>query len=365
MKRSLLFLMAILLGLGASGQRVRHDSVAWSPSALSFDHFRGRPSLSSDGSFACFSLSMTGLNDTVGSIVIPGFQTAATMHPYRSWMLPGSCNPGRLAYHDVQFNLVELMRRHLQHDLDRGAADPDFLLDDARQALYQQLFLLDSVSDYGRDTAVVNRWNDTVTAALAAMPAAEHRGTLRHDWLFEMGFGLGMRDYRGALSDGFHDGIDFDFMLNFLWYRQMLAFDFGVGSAPLRDSVATPDGNFYLDVPASDLRLLFHYGFRLVDRNRWALTPFVGGGLHVIDQSEEDDPFSVHAGTLSAGLLFQHRLSMVFSPVSGGVERSDFDFFVKLTVDHSTFNGIIGKPSGFAIYLDLGIALGYGHYSRR
>ena len=203
--------MAILLGLGASGQRVRHDSVAWSPSALSFDHFRGRPSLSSDGSFACFSLYMTGLNDTVGSIVIPGFQTAATMHPYRSWMLPGSCNPGRLAYHDVQFNLVELMRRHLQHDLDRGAADPDFLLDDARQALYQQLFLLDSVSDYGRDTAVVNRWNDTVTAALAAMPAAEHRGTLRHDWLFEMGFGLGMRDYRGALSDGFHDGIDFDY----------------------------------------------------------------------------------------------------------------------------------------------------------
>ena len=343
-------------------QRVRHDSLAWSPINISFNDFRGRPSLSADGSFASFSLGLSSCNDTVGGIVIPGFRANAIMHPYRSWMLPGSRTVTRLIYHSVQFDLVELARRRLQYDLNRGSEHPDLLLEEALCSLSQQFDIFDSVSDSGLDAAVVSQWEQVTSEMLDSLPAVEKRGSLLPGWLFELNFGLGYRAFKGELSEGFGAGFDLNVSFNYLWHRHMLSLDMGFGTVGLHDSVATTFGRFYLDVAASDVRMLAEYGFRIVDCNRWSITPFVGGGLHFIDQSEENDPFAVYAGTLVAGLLVQRHLSMTFTPMDGTVDRADFDLHAKLTVTHSTFNEVIGKPSGWGIYIDLGLGLGFGSY---
>ena len=120
------------------------------------------------------------------------------------------------------------------------------------------------------------------------------------------------------------------------------------------------------DRPATDLRILFEYGYRLVDRRHWSLTPFVGGGFHILDQSEEDDEFSVSTGTYGGGILLQWRYAMSFDPLGGaGVSRGDFDFSARLSLLHSTFSEIIGKPSGWGVYLQFGIGFGYGSYRSR
>ena len=47
---------------------------------------------------------------------------------------------------------------------------------------------------------------------------------------------------------------------------------------------------------------------------------------------------------------------------SNTAERYDLDFTGKITVTHSQFKHIDGKPSGFGIYLQVGAAVGWGRY---
>ena len=89
------------------------------------------------------------------------------------------------------------------------------------------------------------------------------------------------------------------------------------------------------------------------------------GFIAVLDQSEEDDEFSVSTGTYGGGLLLQWRYAMSFDALDGArVGRGDLDFSARLSLLHSTFSEIVGQPSGWGLYLQLGLGFGYGSYRR-
>ena len=368
MKRPLLFLLLVVCSVSpVLAQRHVPRPRLWSQGPLRYDDFRGRPAGEADGSFADFSFGFRQVYDTVDHIVLPRLKAWGTMKSYASWMLPGSRNATRLRYHQQQFDLVERARQELQSGLDRGNYDPQSLFAHADDRLAQRLALLDSLSSYGTDSAALSRWQTYADTSFG--PLATHADSLpplRLGWMGEFHFFMGMRSFRGSLDDCFRPSVDFALLCAALYGHHMLAFDFGFGVAPLRDSVFTADSYFYTDRPATDLRILFEYGFRLVDRRHWSLTPFVGGGFHILDQSEEDDEFSVSTGTFGGGLLLQWRYAMGFDALSGAtVGRSDFDFSARLSILRSTFSDIIGRPSGWGIYLQFGVGFGYGTYRHR
>lgn len=364
MKRLLLILLLVSAAFPAVAQRHVQRLRPWSQGPLLYGDFRGRPAAEADGSFADFSFGYRQVYDTVGRIAVPRQLAFGVMKPYASWMLPGSRNATRLRYHQQQFDLVERARRELQHGLTEGYYNAQSLFENADFRLVKRLQLLDSLSSYGTDSAGLALWQDYADSALGPLAAvADSLPPLRQGWGGEFHFFTGYRTFRGELDDCFKPSIDFALLLSALYQRHMFAFDFGFGVAPPRDSVFANDSYFYPDSLASDLRILFEYGFRLVDRYRWSLTPFVGGGFHIIDQSMEDDPFSVSTGTVAAGLLVQWRTSMGFDALSGGgVGRGDLDLSARLTVTRSTFSDIVGKPSGWGLYLQLGIGFGYTSY---
>lgn len=367
MKQRLLLLLFIALTFPALAQRHVQRERPWGQGPLGFGDFRGRPAGESDGSFADFTFGYRQVYDTVDHIAVPRLKARAMLKLYASWMLPGSRNAVRLRYHQQQFDLVERARRELQRGLDDGQYDPHSLFENADERLVRRLSALDSISNHGSDSAALTRWQAYADTAFGPLgSAADTLSKLRLGWMGEFHFFTGVRSFRGALADGFGTSIDFAFLCAALYDHHMLSFDLGFGVAPLRDSVFTADSYFYTDRPATDLRILFEYGYRLVDRRHWSLTPFVGGGFHILDQSEEDDEFSVSTGTYGGGILLQWRFAMSFDPLSGaGVSRGDFDFSARLSLLHSTFSEIIGKPSGWGVYLQFGIGFGYGSYRSR
>lgn len=367
MKRLLILLLLASATLPAVAQRHVQRLRPWSQGPLAYGDFRGHPGGEADGSFADFSFGYRHVYDTVDGIALPRLKAWSSMRPYASWMLPGSRNAVRLRYHQQQFDLVERARQELQRGLDDGYYDPQSLFENADERLVQRLLLLDSLSLCGTDSAALARWQtyaDTTFGPLANLP--DTLPELRLGWMGEFHFFTGMRSFRGELDKCFRPSIDFAILLAALYGHHMFAFDFGTGVAPLRDSVFTADSYFYTDRTATDLRLLLEYGYRLVDRHRWSLTPFVAGGFHILDQSEEDDEFSVSTGTYGGGILLQWRYAMGFDALSDArVGRGDFDLSARLYVLRSTFSEIVGRPSGWGIYLQLGVGFGYGTYRHR
>lgn len=367
MKRILILLLLVCATLPVLAQRHVVRLRPWSQGPLTYGDFRGRPGGEADGSFADFSFGFRQVLDTVDHIALPRLKAWGSMRPYASWMLPGSRNDVRLRYHQQQFDLVERARQELQRGLNDGYYDPQSLFEAADERLFQRLALLDSLSLHGTDTAALSRWQAYADSAFGPLgPAADTLPQLGLGWMGEFHFFTGIRSFRGELDDCFRPSIDFSMLIVALYSHHMFAFDFGFGIAPLRDSVFTTDSYFYTDRTATDLRLLLEYGYRLIDRRRWSLTPFVAGGLHIIDQSEEDDVFHVLTGTYGGGILLQWRYAMSFDALDGArVGRGDFDLSARLTLLHSSFSEIVGHPSGWGVYLQFGLGFGYGSYRHR
>ncbi|MBR1766403.1 MAG: hypothetical protein IJ745_05110 [Bacteroidales bacterium] len=368
MKRILLTLAVVLVATAAGAQRQVEKSRSWSSGCLSLADFRGHPSVAPGGSFADLVFGYRPAYDTVDGIVVPRHEATAFFRPYGSWMLPAARTAARLHYHQLQFDLFELSRRELQRDLDMPTYTTDYTFLLADSLLAHRLASLDSASLEGSDTSCFAHWDSVVAAGIAALPGSRDASALRHGWGAEFGFSMGSRSFRGPLHDAFKSGIDFGFLLTVLNRRHAFSLDFDLGIAPLRDSLYIDDGPFYLDVPATDCRILFEYGYRFVDRRRWSLTPFVGFGVHVLDQSEdEDETFLVRTATAAAGLLLQYRFSMAFSPlVDGSIDRYDFDLMAKLFTTYSSFSGIVGpSSSGWGVYLQLGFSFGFSEYHPR
>lgn len=367
MKRILLLFLLLASMVPVMAQRHGHRLRPWSQGPLRYDDFRGRPTAEADGSFADFSFGYRRVLDTVGCIAVPHNEAWGVMRTYGSWMLPGSRNATRLRYHQLQFDLVERARQELQRGLTAAYYTPQSLFENADIRLAERMHLLDSLTLFGTDSAAMARWQPFADSAFGVFAPDTHTlAPLRQGWAGEFHFFAGRRSFRGELDNCFKPGIDLAILFSALYRHHVFSLDVGFGFASLRDSVFANGSYFYPDSLVTDLRVLAEYGFRLVDCRRWSLTPFVAGGLHLIDQSEEDDPFYVGTGTFGCGLLLQWRSFMNFEDISdGGVGRSDFDFAARLTVIRSTFSGIVGRPAGWGVYLQLGVGFGYGTYRRR
>ncbi len=361
--KQILIILSLLLATTASAQRKTPQlKRQWDEGRLTYDDFRGRPSLSADGSHAEFFLGYSIAHDTTSGLLVDYPRADATMKPYQSWMLPSHRNSTTLRYHQLQFDLLEAERRRLQLSLLKGDDYGDALLDSAFFHLGQRLDSLKTSTSEGGDSTALSLWEEHTSQLLASLPPVSPLH-FHQQWLLEIGVGGGLQFFTGTLNDDFSSGFSFNFMIDMLYGRHMMAMDIGVGVLAARDTVWNVDDYFYTNLPVNDIHALVEYGYRLVDHNRWSLTPFVGGGFHRLDQSEDNITFGAVTGTLAAGILFQRRSMMDISMTSSNTaERYDLDFTGKITVTHSQFNHIDGKPSGFGIYLQVGAAVGWGRY---
>lgn len=365
MKHSIFLLALAFVSLNVYAQRNPHQGKSWNDGRLHYDDFRGHPSQSSEGSFAEFHLSYSIAYDTVNGIAIGYPYAEALMMPHGSWMLPYYRNEKRLRYHQLQFDLAEIERRQMQHALVKNGLYGEDILDNAYAHLMQQFDSLRLFTSEGRDTAALRRYEQMTAETLSSLPDTKKLHFVP-SWFYECSYGLGFQSFGGTLGKAFSPGISFNMDIQALKNRHALGFDLSIGVTSAYHDIWSVDDYFYSNTSVTDLQFRLEYGYRIVDNNHWSMTPYLGGGLHVLDQSEEDVTFNSSAFTFGAGLVLQYRINLSFSDLTEGrMEREDLDIVAKVAVMHSQFNHISGSPSGWGIYLHLGAGLGWGTYHLR
>lgn len=212
----------------------------------------------------------------------------AVMDKAESYAEPAGRIPRMLRYHRLQFDMLEIVCRRLQAELDGGISGSEA---DARLAYYQRLYD-EQMADLAR--ATVNgsnelRMRDYENAARAALAghsvasvSDRHSGDFFVGWfagtgaLIPTGEIADLLDYAWVFNAGFYGG----------YRRWVLKADISYGQPSLKDVFADPlnrpwgEGHRYMatNPNARQLSGTVSVGFRVVDTKRFSIAPHIGGG---------------------------------------------------------------------------------------
>lgn len=282
------FVVAMLMSTGAVAQSSSSDTRLWSEGPLRWSDFCGMSSLSADSiSFLQVELAVK----TVQAKDIDGqpserFEAMAVMHRNASFADADRRTPERLRYHQLQFDLLELLRRRLQLDINTGisAYDTDRKLNEYQSIYRQRLRRIDSDTRCGTDSAALRAWSADVLRQLADMgnpsAASMHPG----GFVYGLYAGVGGIFPTGSLTDNFKGCAAFTIGLTAGYNRFRIKADVSFGQPSFNndnifhrvdDLGRQLQGNAKAD--ATLLCVGTQVGYCVYDGDRVAITPNVGG----------------------------------------------------------------------------------------
>ena len=203
------FLLLCLVALALSSYAASNDDIKlWSDGPLTWSDFQLLlPPTSSEASKLEVELSATPQE----SGEITKLEARAMMHRSTSATSAAQSTPERLRYHQLQFDMLELMRRHLQEEINSGI---DGATVEKRLRYYQDLYR-QRVRQIAQETksgsleAAVASWEENVENQLNAMgmPTVPQVTSMQGCYGFYGGVGYDLPT--GALHDNFGGSVIF------------------------------------------------------------------------------------------------------------------------------------------------------------
>lgn len=372
MKQRFFLILCFLLPLFGNAQDGLRD---WRKGPLTWNDFKAATpdSLGVEHSYLEFFLYIDELPEEHDGVNYWMKNARACIDRQRSWADSSSRTPEELHYNQVIFNLVELYRRYIQIEIDTGGS-PD--MDYYMQLLATDVDTFCYLSDFGRDTAEVNRWDAyvhsqmTAAAAVTAETHAEHikqttdAGSYATTNRFGFGIGAGLKMPAGNLHQYFRTGGGFYMDCEFGYSRQLLNFGLYIGGSRCLDTLwhKTKEINdLYTKDPLTVIGLKFDYGIAVIDNNRLRLTPFVGIGMlglytEISDDFDETTSVGPTAFSWRAGVDFRYHFSTDITRYQRSCEVSQFSLFAKLYVEPARFRSVFSEPHGVTVNLAVGLA---------
>ena len=279
--RGLLFLLLALLCVPSASAQGRGRP--WSRGLLDADEFGSMPASVGGRELSHLeydlSYALGGHDDGAHTYIY--CRSSALMYPTASWMLDGHRTDAEVAYNQALFDLVEIHSRHLQRQalLMKKRSQFDQLLAGERLQLDREVALLQAATDYGRDSLTLERirqknrqWlNDHPTRRPVFAPK-------RYWWMIGMEAGIDLST--GFItqtvtpsigSSGFVGGIG--------WNRHGLYLRVVTADVVSRDSMMTYDGTMGLEPLIRVDASLLSYGYTVLDRASYSITPYVAYGV--------------------------------------------------------------------------------------
>lgn len=262
------------------------DIKLWSDGPLTWADFgRLLPPTSSESSQLEVELSATPLENKNAATV--RLEARAIMHRNASTTSEAQSTPHRLRYHQLQFDLLELMRRNLQQEINTGI---DGAQAEQRLRYYQDLYR-QRVRELARDTrngadqAAVDRWENTIENQLQeiGVPSVPQVTSKQYCYGFYAGVGYDMPT--GKLHDNFGGSAMFHVGLTGGYKNVRLKADVAFGQPSYRNSNIfniAPDelgrplqGNNSSN--ATHIMVSAQLGYTVYSHGRLSITPNVGG----------------------------------------------------------------------------------------
>ena len=383
----LILLFAVVWALPALASD-NNDIRLWSDGPLSWSDFQKLlPPTSSEASQLEVELSATPIENGTGTNSTIRLEARAIMHRNASATSTAQSTPKRLRYHQLQFDLLELLRRHLQEEINSGI---DGATVDKRLKYYQDLYR-QRVRQIAQETkngtleAAVESWEENIESQLTAagMPQVPQVTTMQG--CYGVYAGVGYDSPTGSLRDNFGGSFMFHVGLTGGYKRLRLKADVAFGQPSYRndnifniapDSEGRPlQGNNSSN--ATHIMASVQLGYTIVNHGRLSITPNVGGfynryGWDIANYSwDKDDEGhdvriitsvekrNLHNFSFIASIDFDINLNsgVTNTSVTGATHRERWTSSLRITpwLAHSKFDKCDPTVSG----MHLGINISY------
>lgn len=376
-------LLLTIMTLAISGKAATTDDIKlWSDGPLTWSDFHMLlPPTSAEPSKLEVELSATPQE----SGTTARLEARAIMHRNASATSSAQSTPERLRYHQLQFDLLELMRRHLQEEINSGISGSQV---EKRLQHYQNLYRqrarqVAQETKNGTLMAAVSSWEDNIESQLNAM------GTPRVPQLTSMlgcyGIygGVGYESPLGKLHDNFAGSVTFHVGLTGGYRNLRLKADVAFGQPSYRNAnifnIPTDAENRPLQgnnsSNASHIMLSAQLGYTVLNHGRLSITPNVGvfynrykwsvdnyswtkdeDGNDVCNITSVEDR-KLHNTSVIASVDFDIRLGsrVTNTSITGVAHRERWTSSLRITpwVAHSKFNKCDPAVSGVHLGLNV------------
>ena len=360
------------------------DIKLWSDGPLTWSDFHQlMPPTSSEASRLEVELSATPQE----SGATARLEARAIMHRNASATSEAQSTPERLRYHQLQFDLLELMRRNLQQEINNGI---DGATVEKRLKYYQDLYR-QRVRQIAQETkngaleAAVSSWEENIESQLATLGTPQVPQVTTMQGCYGIYAGVGYDMPTGKLHDNFGGSIMFHVGLTGGYKRFRVKADVAFGQPSYRnDNIfnIAPDeegrplqGNNSSN--ATHIMLSVQLGYTVLNHGRLSITPNVGGfynryGWDIANYSWDKDEEgrdvrtitgvekrNLHNFSVIASIDFDINFSsrVTNTSLTGATHRERWTSSLRITpwVAHSKFNKCDPSVSG----VHLGINVSY------
>ena len=209
----------------------------------------------------------------------------AVASPELSVGSPASLTPQRLAYHQLQFDELEVLARKFQQELNSGMTShgAEERLADYNAYYKQELEKLAAATDSGRDATTLELYRRQVAQKLNDTPEAPMAVLEESDAGFGLYVGTGPHWTTGGLADRFSWAWDFTFGVKVAYKRLRFAAQISYAAPTIENpklytAPFTAENNLHANVNnANYISVGFYGGYAVVDTRRFSVEPFVGG----------------------------------------------------------------------------------------
>ncbi len=376
MRKTLLFATLVLLILGtANAQKPLHY---WNDGPLTWDDF-GYPNYFEKGNSAYFiSYYLESKTDTteIDGVTYHRSKAKAFIDPNLSWADSGYRTATALECLQAEFDLLEMYSRESERNIYSLEVTSDDLLRQLLANSFSRFKVasskLSNETQMGQDTAALRLWQERIREALDTTQN-QPKYTFQ-DKPFQFAGSLDL--YAGAIGGdihqyfGFNGGLGLNVDLG--WNRHIFNFGYTCGGNTCRSTAAYQHKGLRdasLDFPEGCHALMFDfylsYGYRIVNNNRFHLTPFVGYGVLCFTPNVPNGTTSaadITDGCPHLGIDFAYLLS---NNVYYHTDRTNYysdvhnctTLHAKLYATYNRFNNVVGQPQGFSINLQIGLGL--------
>ncbi len=264
------------------------DIKLWSDGPLTWSDFhRLLPPTSSEASQLEVELSATPIENGVNANSTVRLEARAMMHRNSSATSAAQSAPERLRYHQLQFDLLELLRRNLQEEINSGI---DGATVERRLKYYQDLYhqrvrQIAQETKNGTLEAAVASWEDNIDSQLAAVGTPQVPQVTAMQGCYGVYAGVGYESPTGKLRNNFGGSFMFHVGLTGGYKRLRLKADVAFGQPSYRNN------NIFNIAPDAEGRPLqgnnsshpthimasVQLGYTIVNYGRLSITPNVGG----------------------------------------------------------------------------------------
>ena len=328
----------------------------WKRGALRLEEFGVTAVAGRENSHLDYGLTYTTSGTTEGMNTYLYCRTSAVMYPTASWMAEGHADEAELNYNQVLFDLVEVYRRQMQQEaiLLNKRSQYEVLLATTKNHLDREMQVVQVATDMGRDSLALERIRVKNREWLNANPGSHPEFTPRPYWWclgIEGGATFSTGDVGRLISPSIGTT---GYLGGFGWGRHGIYISVLSAASMARDSAFNFEGNRVLPVMYRTDANLLSYGYTVLDRTLFSVTPYVAIGISNMD-SEMDWYYGTSYTFGIMGRYHLHHWHHIKDGAKGKARRFTPSAIANLYVSYIDMD-VDGK--GLTVGLQLGIAIG-------